>query len=137
MFFSLHQPLTLKQILKTKCRPTFFDNLTIQPGLISFKILTIRKKVGWHLDFSHRLMQWKEHKAWIIQIFSPFFTQLTPTKETMQEWQSRPQRLVSQFIKNHIFNNGKCGRSRRTTFQPNEILAYEDEGPGAKLASEA
>jgi len=63
--------------------------------------------------------------------------QLTPTKETMQEWQSRPQRLVSQFIKNHIFNNGKCGRSRRTTFQPNEILAYEDEGPGAKLASEA
>ena len=55
----------------------------------------------------------------------------------MQEWQSRPQRLVSQFIKNHIFNNGKCGRSRRATFQPNEILAYEDEGPGAKLASEA
>ena len=69
--------------------------------------------------------------------FFSFFTQLTPTKETMQEWQSRPQRLVSQFIKNHIFNNGKCGRSRRTTFQPNEILAYEDEGPGAKLASEA
>ena len=62
---------------------------------------------------------------------------MTPSKETMLAWQNRPQKLVAEYIKNHLFNNGKSTRSRRETFHPNETFAYEDEGPGTKLRTDS
>ena len=60
MFFSLDRPVTKNQILNTKYLPTFFV------------VVSIQKEKFWIVGFSCRLIQWKEHKAFIFLPHVPF-----------------------------------------------------------------
>ncbi len=63
--------------------------------------------------------------------------QITSTKEALSDFQSRPQRLVAEFIKRHLHEaaqrppspvRGRIGSSRRTTIS--HYTSYEDEAVG-------
>ena len=76
-----------------------------------------------------------------------YSSQITSTKEALHDFQSRPQRLVSEYIKRHLHEvtarppspvRGRVGLARRPTIS--HFTSYEDDvvlgGGGRKPSKE-
>ena len=53
--------------------------------------------------------------------------QITPSKETMLAWQNRPQKLVAEYIKRSLLNNGSDVERKENYNLPPLVNVYEDE----------